>query len=1118
MRLLEHMPSGDLVLREFVGKDIPAYAILSHTWDKEEVSFQELEAGTGKDKAGWKKIEFCAKQAWADGLRYIWLDTCCIDKRNAVELSEAINSMFHWYQKAARCYAYLLDVSTDGQDDQTNPSWTTAFRESRWFTRGWTLQELIAPTLVDFFSSEGERLGNKLTLEHMIHGITGIATSALRGDALSNFSIDERMSWAEHRNTTLEEDKYYCLLGIFDVSMPLIYGERGDKAFRRLQEEIHKSYKGPDFEQFTVKLNLSTFPESAEFVARASELTEMHRLLHGHKTRSAVVLQGLGGIGKTQLAIQYVKKYKEKYTAIFWLNANDRDSLRLSFKDMAQQILEHHASTSILVGANLEGNPDQMVNAVKAWLNTHKNTRWLLIYDNYDNPRSANNSDPSTVDIRPYIPGADHGSIIITTRSANVTQGRRLHIQKLTSIEEGLKILSNTSGRKGIESDPNAIALATKLDGLPLALSTAGAYLEHMTTSFSEYLRLYEESWLKLQMTSPQVNSYEDRSLYTTWQITFDRIRQQNAASAQLLKLWAYFDKQDVWFELLRPKNFVDDELIRKLTEDELSFNEAVRLLCEYGLVHKEASLQQPSRSEGYGVHSCVHSWTIFVLNRECDESLVKLALRCVASKVTSTDVDKWWVVQRRILQHAARCEHLIMDGKVDIAGMEWALNNLGLLYSNQGKLAEAEKMYIRALQGYEKALGPDHISTLNTVNNLGSLYHNQDKLAEAKKMYIRALQGYEKALGPDHISTLNMVNNLGILYCNQGKLAEAEKMYVRALHGKEKAFGPDHTSTLNTVNNLGILYHNQDKLAEAKKMYIRALQGYEKAFGPDHTSTLDIVNNLGSLYRNQSKLAEAEKMYIRALQGYEKAFGPDHTSTLDIVNNLGSLYRNQSKLAEAEKMYIRALQGYEKAFGPDHTSTLDIVNNLGNLYRNQGKLAEAEKMYIRALQGKEKIFGPDHTSTLDTVNNLGILYRNQSKLAEAEKMYVRALQGKEKAFGPDHTSTLDIVNNLGNLYRNQGKLAEAEKMYIRALQGYEDALTPELASSYIPALNTMFAFGDLFSRTDRKDKAKAMYNRALSGYRTVQGPSSKWCSEIESRLAGLQLTQAETGTTETFP
>lgn len=206
-----------------------------------------------------------------------------------------------------------------------------------------------------------------------------------------------------------------------------------------------------DFEQYAVGLNLASIPEAAQFVAREKELLMMHELLHSHNGRSAVVLHGLGGIGKTQLAIQYIRRHKEKHTAIFWLNANDEDSLRLSFRGIAQQILTHHPSTGVLRNVDLEGDLDGVVRAVKAWLDLRDNTRWLMVYDNYDNPRTANHSDRSTVDVRRYLPESDQGSIIITTRSANVTQGRRLPIQKLTSVEDGLKILSNTSGRAHLE-------------------------------------------------------------------------------------------------------------------------------------------------------------------------------------------------------------------------------------------------------------------------------------------------------------------------------------------------------------------------------------------------------------------------------------------------------------------------------------------------------------------------------------------------------------------------------------------------------------------------------------------------------------------------------------------
>lgn len=247
IRLLHRNPDGDIVFREPTSSDVPSYAILSHTWGKEEILLQDIEAGTARSKAGWKKIEFCAKQAEADGLKYFWIDSCCIDKKNAVELSAAINSMFRWYQRATRCYAYLSDVSIDDKEErdaQSSSTWEAAFRKSRWFTRGWTLQELVAPAHVDFFSARGDRLGNKQSLEEMVCSITGIPRGALRGDTLSNFTISERMSWAEQRQTTIDEDRIYSLFGLFNISLPLIYGEGRESAYRRLQEEINKLDKG----------------------------------------------------------------------------------------------------------------------------------------------------------------------------------------------------------------------------------------------------------------------------------------------------------------------------------------------------------------------------------------------------------------------------------------------------------------------------------------------------------------------------------------------------------------------------------------------------------------------------------------------------------------------------------------------------------------------------------------------------------------------------------------------------------------------------------------------------------------------------------------------------------
>ncbi|GKZ77709.1 hypothetical protein AnigIFM56816_000490 [Aspergillus niger] len=240
MRLLN---AKTLKLEEFIGQNIPEYAILSHTWGKDEVSFQDMQAPTVTEKRGYAKIEYSCERALQDGLSYVWVDTCCIDKTSSAELSEAINSMMAWYAQSRICYAHLADVPpiTDQEFDKA------AFSQSRWFTRGWTLQELIAPCELVFLAQDWSFLVARETIAELISDITGISHLFLEArpdneDLKSNLmstSIAERMSWASERETTRTEDMAYSLLGILQVNMPLLYGEES-AAFRRLQEEIIK--------------------------------------------------------------------------------------------------------------------------------------------------------------------------------------------------------------------------------------------------------------------------------------------------------------------------------------------------------------------------------------------------------------------------------------------------------------------------------------------------------------------------------------------------------------------------------------------------------------------------------------------------------------------------------------------------------------------------------------------------------------------------------------------------------------------------------------------------------------------------------------------------------------
>lgn len=367
MRLLQYDSHGNLGFTTDFIENVPPYAILSHTWgaDGDEVTFDDLQNGAGINKPGYIKLRFCHNQAVRDDLKYFWVDTCCIDKRNNTELSEAINSMFYWYRNSVKCYVYLPDVSAEILDDDANRlPWEPDFSKSRWFTRGWCLQELLAPKTVEFYSREGTLLGNKKGLEELIHKITSIPINALSGASLSGFPIDERLRWAAGRNTKRAEDKAYCLLGIFEVFLPLIYGE-GENAFKRLREAIAKA---PGVTEDDIKSGqklLDTLP-SLDFDIRHEKVYQQCLAGTGMWFLSSTVFEtwierqggllwcpGIPGAGKTVMASIVIEKLravcaKDKGAVLIFVYFDyalqKQQNMTAIFGDLLAQVLRKYSA------------------------------------------------------------------------------------------------------------------------------------------------------------------------------------------------------------------------------------------------------------------------------------------------------------------------------------------------------------------------------------------------------------------------------------------------------------------------------------------------------------------------------------------------------------------------------------------------------------------------------------------------------------------------------------------------------------------------------------------------------------------------------------------------------
>ncbi|KAH7111312.1 P-loop containing nucleoside triphosphate hydrolase protein [Dendryphion nanum] len=568
MRLLRFDHSEKLISADFRGKNTPQYAILSHRWGDNEVLFQDLGSDIYKEKDGYQKIKFCAKQAAQDQLEYFWIDTCCIDKWDRRELSKAINSMFRWYKNAARCYVFLSDVSVSTTAETLQLSdWEASFRNSEWFTRGWTLQELIAPVLVDFFSSEGRWLGDKTSLEPPIHEITGIPLKALQNCPLDEFSIAERKKWATNRKTKEEEDNVYCLLGILNVSMPISYGEGKEKAWKRLQDEEEASSNAP----FIVP-----YSRNDHCVGREPQLAELEAKLFGHKQTTTIAIVGPGGTGKSQLALELVYRIRQesKSFSVFWVDAGDMDSLHQGYSSIAQK----------LDLPNWEDEKADIKALVKQHLSTKGAGQWLLIFDNTDDINLGSGGLPAAqgTNVVDYLPQSDLCSIVFTT--TNYDTAERLASRNIVELgamapDTAQRMMENHLNTLALQSQQqDAKLLLKELSFLPLAIVQAAAYINTRGITLQEYRSILirqEEEALERSSESSTDTLLEygtKHSIATTLFISVDQIRQTSLLAANYLFLAASVDGKDIPLDLLEASSPHERE-------------DAIKVLSSYALI-----------------------------------------------------------------------------------------------------------------------------------------------------------------------------------------------------------------------------------------------------------------------------------------------------------------------------------------------------------------------------------------------------------------------------------------------------------------------------------------------------------------------------------------------------
>ncbi len=744
-------------------------------------------------------------------------------------------------------------------------------------------------------------------------------------------------------------------------------------------------------------------PGGTDFFAGREEVLESLRAQLTPGNGRAAVLCGLGGIGKTQTAIEYVKRNHENYEIVLWCLADSEASLVSGFAAFAPDL-----------GLPEKNDVPELVKDVKRWL--ERNENWLLILDNADDPTLA----------KTFIPAHHKGGVLLTSvaysfRVLGVVKPERLGV---FTESESLEFFRECFGGKESDKDfsqderTELINLAEVLGFFPLALEQAVAYLIETGTPVSTYIADLGKQTLLPVLEKGKVTATPDykKTVATTWQAAFEIIERDYPVSAEVLRLSAF----------LAPDK-IPAELFEGLVPTGDTLNDIIAPLMRFSLVKFDGE------NQSFSLHRLIQEATKSRLCEDVKRALIKQVVKLVYERFPEVRFENWPIC-RLLLPHAQSCARLILKLDIEDESSGVLLNQIAYFFYIQYQFSEAEPLFERALRILERVLGAEHPDTAGLLNNLATLYESQGRYAEAESLYERALGICERVLGAEHPDTAQSLNNLAALYFSQGRDAKAESLYERALGICERVLGAEHPDTATSLNNLAALYFSQGRNAKAEPLYQRALGICERVLGIEHPDTATSLNNLAALYESQGRYLEAEPLYEKAWGIRERTLGTEHPDTVQSLNLLAALYESQGRYLEAEPLYEKALGGRKRTLGIEH---LDTVRSpaVSVSYRSQERYRQTEPLQERALQIEGQALGVGHPNPAKALNNLGLLYYSLRRYLAAESLYNRALEIQERMLGADHPDTDLTINNLANLFFSQGRYSEAESLFERTLK-----------------------------------------------------------------------------------
>lgn len=829
------------------------------------------------------------------------------------------------------------------------------------------------------------------------------------------------------------------------------------------------------------------FTRNPFFTGREQLVEQLHVALTRQPTTAAFTqtyaLQGLGGIGKTQVAIEYAYQYRRTYHSVLWVQAETQASLTSSYGRLAAALeLPEHA----------EEDQSRMVAAVIRWLNRHEG--WLLIFDNVE----------ELALLKPFLPASDQGALLLTTHLQSLGNlAKPIELTPMTSQEGCTFLLARTNrphrGQKKATLDAQeeaaALALTDQMGGLPLALEQAGAYIDATQCSISDYLQLFQTMQQHL-LDMHEPFSDHPLSVKQTFLLSFEQIAQRHQLATALLNICAFLAPDaipETFFQQVAPWS---EPTLETMLINPLVFQDALKALLSYSLIQRSV----PTRT--ISIHRLVQT-VLKSQFTEAEQHLWRQRVLAAMEQFFPTDEatqTNYLSMGDQLLPHALAVLELAESDQQNHALRVSLMSHIGSYLCKRARYGEAKPLFTSAIQLAEHTLEENDLLMAGALLGLADLYREQGQYSEATSLCERVLDIRQQKLDPYHPQIAVVLDQLGVLHEEQGHYEQAQGYYQRALDVREQILSQEHPQIATSLYNLGVLYREQHKYELAKPLLLRSVDIWEKTLGPEHHRIAASLTNLGVLSAEQGDYEQAEAYHQRARYNLEQSLGPEHPHVATALNNLGVLHFGQGNYKQAELYHRQALRILQPAWGPEHPRVGTALNNLGAACYELGNYELAESYYQQALHIREQTLSPQHPDIAYTLTNLGEIYYKQRNDELAEKCYQRALQIWKQALSSEHPDIAYAILGLANLFREQGKYEQAGQFYQHALEIRQRHLSPQ----HPDLAETLHELALFYQLQQHTTEALASYQQALAIRQQVYGRQHPKTQETQRALTQL--------------